>query len=138
MPDTFELLVVDDDEGDLLLVEETLGDMDLNIHTAEDGHAALEFLRSSDNPRPHLVLLDINMPRLNGLETLKAIKSDEDLKRIPVCMLTTSHDDMDVMSAYENFANSYVTKPVELDNFANVLKDLAHFWGTSVQLPVSP
>ncbi len=135
------ILLVDDDPGDVRICLEGLKDAKVanNVQVAHDGDQALAYLRREGDhakaQRPDLVLLDINMPRKNGHETLREIKSDPSLKEIPVVMLTTSDADRDVFESYSNHANAYVKKPVELDAFLEVIREIDSFWLSIVRLP---
>lgn len=115
------------------------GRLNNNLHVVDDGEQALAFLRREGEygnaPRPGLILLDLNLPRMDGRELLKEIKGDAVLSSIPVVVLTTSNDEADVLKSYQLHANCYLTKPVEFDNFTNVVRSLEHFWLTVVQLP---
>lgn len=136
-----EVLLVEDNPGDVRLTQEALKDgrVLVNLTVATDGVEALEFLKGSgahpSKPRPDLILLDLNLPRKNGREVLEEIKADEDLKRIPVIVMTTSKAEQDIHKAYNLNANCYVTKPVDLDEFLNVVKSIEDFWLTVVTLP---
>ena len=138
---TKHLLVIEDDPGNVLLTREALAGTTtpLDVHVVEDGEAAVDFLRRvgghGDAPRPDLVLLDLNLPRLDGREVLAHIKSDAGLRSIPVVVLTTSKSDEDVRRSYELHANAFVTKPVELDHFLSVVRQVGEFFLTVVQLP---
>jgi two-component system response regulator len=136
-----ELLLVDDDEGDIMLTEECLleGRMHINLHAVHDGIAAMQYLRQ-EGPyaqalRPDIILLDLNMPKMDGRETLKAIKSDVKLRSIPVVILTTSEDEFDVNRCYEIGANCYITKPVGFEAFKKVVNSIEDFWFTIVKVP---
>jgi CheY-like chemotaxis protein len=135
------VLLVDDDEGDLLMIREALdsGTREHEIHVAHDGEEALEFLRRKgrfvDARRPDLVLLDLNMPRMDGRQLLAVVKADEDLRRIPVVVLTTSRAPDDISSSYELHANAYVTKPMSLDELTEVVQGIDDFFGGVVDLP---
>jgi CheY-like chemotaxis protein len=111
----------------------------VNLTVANDGVEAMEILRRAgrhaDKSRPDLILLDLNLPRKNGREVLESIKADEDLKRIPVIVMTTSKAEQDIFKAYNLNANCYVTKPVDLDEFLNVVRSIEDFWLTIVTLP---
>lgn len=137
----FEVLLVEDSPGDAQLTKLALeeGKIRINLNTVEDGVEALEFLRGygkyADYPRPDLILLDLNLPRKDGREVLLDIKSDENLKRIPVVILTTSQADEDILRAYNLNANCYITKPVDFDRFANIVRSIEDFWFTIVKLP---
>lgn len=136
-----EILLVEDNAGDVLLTQEALREVDVRntLSIVRDGVEALAFLRRegchAGAPRPDLILLDLNLPRLNGHEVLAAIKEDPDLRRIPVIMLTTSDAAADVRGAYDRHVNSYITKPVDLDQFFAVIKGLDSYWLSLVKLP---
>jgi CheY-like chemotaxis protein len=133
--------MVEDSPGDVRLTREALRDAKVrnNFHVARDGVEALEFLRREgsfgDAPRPDLILLDLNMPRMDGREVLQEIKRDEQLRLIPVVILTTSKAEEDVVRSYQLNANCYITKPVDLDQFMNVVRSIEDFWLTVVKLP---
>jgi len=136
-----EILLVEDNPGDVRLIQEALRDGKVwnNPHVVSDGEMALDFVyrrgKFTDAPRPDLVLLDLNLPKKDGREVLATIKSDPDLKRIPVVVLTTSKEEEDVLRAYNLAANCYVTKPVEFDQFMKVIRMIEDFWLTIVALP---
>jgi chemotaxis family two-component system response regulator Rcp1 len=136
-----EILLVEDNPGDVRLIREALRDGKVwnNPHVVSDGEAALDFVYRrgafADKPRPDLVLLDLNLPKKDGREVLAQIKSDPDLRRIPVVVLTTSREEEDVLRAYNLAANCYVTKPVEFDEFMKVIRMIEDFWLTIVALP---
>ena len=136
-----EILMVEDNPGDVRLTKEALkeGKVYNNLHWAKDGVEALEFLRRegkhANAPRPDIILLDLNLPRKDGREVLSVIKSDDQLKHIPVVVLTTSKAEEDVLRSYELHANCYVTKPVDLDKFIVVVQSIDRFWLTVVTLP---
>jgi two-component system, chemotaxis family, response regulator Rcp1 len=133
------ILLVDDNEGDILLTREALGDARIvnKISIAYDGLEAIRFLKKQPAgvDTPDLILLDINLPKMNGTEVLAIIKNDPDLKRIPVIMLTTSSAEKDILASYDNHANCYITKPVDLDMFMNVVRTIEDFWISIVKLP---
>ena len=133
------ILLVDDNEGDILLTREALDDARIvnKISIAYDGLEAIRFLKKQPVGRetPDLILLDINLPKMNGTEVLAFIKNDPDLKRIPVIMLTTSSAEKDILASYDNHANCYITKPVDLDRFMNVVRTIEDFWISIVKLP---
>lgn len=137
------ILLVDDNEGDILLTLEALTEARIinKISVARDGAEALHFLNKEapfrDSERPDLILLDINLPRMDGTEVLAIIKNDPNLRRIPVIMLTTSSAEKDILSAYDNHANCYITKPVDLDRFMDVVRTVEDFWISIVKLPKS-
>ncbi|MEQ1503668.1 MAG: response regulator [Myxococcota bacterium] len=141
MGDAVEILLVEDNPGDVRLTREALRDGKVrnHLHVVPDGVEAIAFLRRegpyAGAPRPDLVLLDLNLPKKSGREVLADIKSDPDLMRIPVVVLTTSKADEDVLRAYEFHANCYVTKPVDLEQFLKVIRSIEEFWLTIVRLP---
>ncbi|MDB2685623.1 response regulator [Mariniblastus sp.] len=136
-----DILLVDDDPGDVLLTQKALknGKIYNSLSVAKDGVEALEYLRREgpfkDVTRPDLILLDLNMPRKNGKETLEEIKKDPDLKTIPVVVLTTSDADKDVLASYDLNAACYVTKPVDIQQFTKVVNSLKEFWLCVVKFP---
>jgi len=136
-----EILLVEDNPGDVRLTEETLKDFKVLNHLSVvgDGVEALVFLRREGKyasaSRPDLILLDLNLPRKDGREVLAEIKVDEQLRRIPVVILTTSSAEQDILSSYELHANCYIKKPVDLDQFAAVVRSIEAFWFTTVKLP---
>ena len=136
-----EILLVEDNPGDVRLTREALrdGKVQNRLSVVPDGVEAMAFLRRegayANAPRPDLILLDLNLPRKNGREVLAEVKSDPDLLRIPVIVLTTSGDDQDVLRAYEYHANCYITKPVDLEQFLAVVRSIEQFWFTIVRLP---
>jgi CheY-like chemotaxis protein len=135
------MLLVEDNPGDVRLIVEGLRDRTVrhNLHVVHDGVEALEFLRRKgrfvDAVRPDLILLDLNLPRMDGREVLGEVKSDPDLKTIPVVVLTTSRAEQDILQSYQLHANCYVTKPVDLEEFLEVIKSIEEFWLTTVTLP---
>ena len=140
-PRPIEILLVEDSPGDVTLTIEALRDAKVanRLHIARDGEEALRFLRQegefADRPRPDLILLDLNMPRKDGREVLADMKADDDLKRIPVVVLTTSQSEDDVAAVYNLSANCYVAKPVDLDQFLGVVRAIDDFWLSLVKLP---
>ena len=134
----YEILLVEDDAGDAMLIEEALLEHGIarNLHKAVDGVAALEHLRTPGVDRPDLIVLDLNMPRMNGHELLAVLKTDERLKVIPVVVLTTSSAPQDVAEAYRGHANAFITKPVTLDEFAQAVRSIdAFFLDTVTRVP---
>src|ERR1700683_5583476 len=125
---TLEVLLVEDSPGDVRLTQEAFRDAktSINLHVATDGVAAMAFLRHeghhSQAPRPDFILLDLNLPKMDGREVLAHIKDDEDLKTIPTVILTTSDAEADIVRAYQLQANCYLTKPAQLDAFESLLK----------------
>lgn len=136
-----EILLVEDSPSDTDLTIEALKEAKVRnrLSIVEDGVAALEFLRRQGQhagaPRPDLILLDLNLPRKDGREVLAEIKSDNDLKTIPVVVLTTSRAEQDVLQAYKYHANCYITKPVDFEQFLNVVHSIESFWLMLVTLP---
>jgi CheY-like chemotaxis protein len=136
-----EILLVEDNPGDVRLTREALKDAKVanTLHVVEDGAAALDYLyrrgQYAHAVRPHLVLLDLNLPKKNGREVLAEVKSDDRLKAIPVVILTTSQAEEDVLRAYNLHANCYITKPVDFTQFTNIVKTIEDFWLTIVTLP---
>lgn len=138
---TVEVLLVDDDDGDIELTKQALlnSKIKVNLSVCFDGVEALQYLRREeafkDAKRPDLVLLDLNMPKKDGRQTLNEIRSDPTLKELPVVILTTSEADEDIIRSYKLGCNCYVAKPVGLDEFSNMLQILKDFWFTVVKLP---
>jgi len=136
-----EILLVEDNPGDVRLTKEALreGKVRNNLHTVMDGEEAMAFLRKEGKhagaPRPDLILLDLNLPRKDGREVLAEIKDDEELKSIPVVILTTSQAEEDVARTYNLHANCYITKPVDLEQFLHVVHSIETFWLSVVKLP---
>jgi two-component system, chemotaxis family, response regulator Rcp1 len=136
-----EILLVEDNPGDVRLTREALkeGKVYNNLHWAKDGVEALEFLRRegahAGAPRPDIILLDLNLPKKDGREVLAVIKNDGEFKHIPVVVLTTSKAEEDVLKSYALHANCYVTKPVDLEKFIQVVQSIDRFWLTVVTLP---
>jgi len=138
---TIEVLLVEDSPGDVRLTREAFKDakMYLNLHVASDGTEAMAFLNHegehANAPRPDLILLDLNLPKKDGREVLKEIKGSQTLKSIPVVILTTSASDADILRSYRLHANCYITKPVGLEGFLEVVKSIDNFWLSVVKLP---
>jgi len=136
-----EILLVEDNLADIRLMEEALkeGKINNNLSIAKDGIEALDFLhregRYNDAPRPDIILLDLNLPKKDGREVLEEIKSDDKLKSIPVVILTISKAEEDILKSYKLYANCYITKPVDLDQFFRVANSIEDFWLTIVKLP---
>ena len=141
MNDPVHILLVEDNLGDVVLTEEAFAHARVanEIHVVRDGEEALRFLRRQDEhaeaPRPGLVLLDLNLPRKDGREVLAEVKADPDLRRIPVIVLTTSSAEQDILHTYDLHANSYVTKPLDIDDFLAAIRRIEGFWLEVVQLP---
>lgn len=136
-----EILLVEDNPGDVRLTEEALseGKVKNNLHVTTDGIEAMDFLKQRGDyaqaVRPDIILLDLNLPKKDGREVLDEIKQDEDLKRIPVVVLTTSDAERDIFKAYDLHVNCYITKPVDFDQFIEVIRKVEDFWLTVVKLP---
>jgi chemotaxis family two-component system response regulator Rcp1 len=136
-----EILLVEDNAGDVRLAREGLRECKLlnNLSVATDGMKAMAFLRREGEhahaPRPDLIMLDLNLPRKDGREVLKEIKEDEELKSIPVVILTTSKAEEDIVKSYSLHANCYVTKPLAIEQFIKVVQAIESFWFTIVKLP---
>jgi two-component system, chemotaxis family, response regulator Rcp1 len=130
------ILLIEDNEGDIILTTEALreGKIRNRIQVAKDGQLALDMLQTTEE-LPDLILLDINLPRLNGFEVLSSIKNDERLKLIPVIMLSTSGAEKDIFTSYSNYANCFITKPVDFHQFMNVVRSIEDFWISIVKLP---
>ena len=137
--ETIEVLMIEDDPGDADLTQELLEDAKVmvNVNIVEDGVQAMAYLHQEGSyvqaKRPDIILLDLNLPRKDGREVLHEIKSDPNLKRIPVVVLTTSDADEDILKSYDLGANSFVTKPVGLEQFAIIVKSIENFWFTVVK-----
>ena len=136
-----EVLLVEDSPGDVRLTREAFRDanMAVRLHVASDGVEAMAFLRQegehADAPRPDFILLDLNLPRMDGREVLARIKEDESLKTIPTVILTTSDAEADIVKSYQLRANAYLSKPVQLDAFEGLVRSISDFWLTRVKLP---
>lgn len=138
---SFDILLVEDDPADAGLTRAALaeGRFVCNVHHVTDGCEAMAFLRREGRfasaPVPHLVLLDLNMPRMNGREVLQAMRADPELQKVPVVVLTTSDVESDVEASYNLGANSFITKPVDIDQFIASINQLGDYWFTVVRLP---
>ena len=136
-----DVLLVEDDPGDVLITREAfeLSSIPSTLHVVGDGEQAMHFLRRTndftDAPRPGLILLDLNLPRRNGLEVLAELKADHDLLTIPVVILTTSQAETDILASYQSHANAYITKPVSFDRFTEAIRQVDDFFLTLVKLP---
>lgn len=136
-----EILLVEDNPGDIRLIVEVLkeGKINNNLSVVEDGEEALAYLRREGSYQdaivPDIILLDLNLPKINGTEVLAEIKKDPLLKYIPVIILTTSEAEQDILRAYDLHANCYITKPVNLEQFLTVVRSIENFWLTLVKLP---
>jgi CheY-like chemotaxis protein len=139
-----DVLLVEDDEGDVLMTKEAFEYYKIRnrLHVVADGEQALLFVRRAgpyaDAPRPGLILLDVNLPRLSGLEVLAELKRDPDLLLIPTVMLTTSQAEEDILRSYELHANAYVSKPVDFEHFIEAIRQIDDFFLALVKLPVLP
>jgi len=136
-----EVLLVEDSPGDVRLTREAFGaaNNSVRLHVAADGVEAVAFLKRegiyANAPRPAIILLDLNMPKMDGRQVLVHIKEDPDLKSIPIVILTTSESEVDIAKSYELQANCYLSKPVQLDSFDALVKSINDFWMTKVKLP---
>lgn len=139
--DPIDILLVEDNPGDARLTQEALreGKVYNTLYVVEDGEEAISFLQRTgeytDCPKPDLILLDLNLPKKNGIEVLREIKKDDELKLIPTVILTTSNAEEDILASYSLYANCYITKPVDLPQFYEVIKSVEDFWFTVVKLP---
>lgn len=139
--DAIDVLLVEDNQGDARLVKEAMRDSEVpsTVHHVQDGEEAMAFLRRqgkySRASRPHLILLDLNLPRKDGRETLAEIKADDDFKRIPVVILTVSSAEEDVLKSYNLHADWYFTKPIDLEQFLKIVRSIKDFRLTTVKLP---
>jgi chemotaxis family two-component system response regulator Rcp1 len=135
------VLLVEDSPGDVRLTQEAFAEANpaIHVHVAYDGVEAMAFLRcegsNADAPRPDLILLDLNLPKMDGREVLAHIKEDDSLKTIPTVILTTSEAEVDILKSYQLHTNCYMTKPVQLDQFESLVKSINDFWLTKVTLP---
>jgi chemotaxis family two-component system response regulator Rcp1 len=138
---TLEVLLIEDSPGDVRLTREAFREAGtaVNLHVVMDGVEAMAFLRQQGahaaSPRPDIILLDLNLPRMDGREVLAHIKEDDGLKTIPTVILTTSDAEADIVRSYELHANCYLNKPVQLDEFDALVKSIREFWMTKARLP---
>lgn len=136
-----DVLLVEDNIGDIRLTEEAIKEskLKINLHYVMDGVEAVSYLKKEEKyknePTPDLIILDLNMPKKNGLQVLSEIKEDPKLKKIPVIILTVSKSESDVLQSYEHHANSYITKPLDLEKFVEIVKVIDNFWFSIVTLP---
>ena len=136
-----EILLVEDNPGDVRLTQEAFKETDIlnHLNVVGDGVDAMAFLRReggyADVVRPDIVLLDLNLPRKSGRDVLEEVKGDPALRNIPIVVLTTSRAEQDVLNAYEHHANCYITKPVDLEQFVNIVRSIGQFWLSIVELP---
>ncbi|PRX49809.1 response regulator [Salegentibacter salegens] len=139
--ESIHILLVEDNEGDILLTSEALeeGKILNKLSVVRDGKEAMDFLDKKGKYvkaiTPDLILLDVNLPKMNGHEVLKFVKQHKDLRQIPVIMLTTSSSKEDIDISYQNYANCYITKPIEVDDFMNAVNQIEEFWVNLVKLP---
>lgn len=136
-----EILLVEDNPGDIRLTQEAFKESGINykLHVATDGNEAVNFLNReaeyANAPVPSIIILDLNLPKRDGREVLKMIKTHQSLRKIPVVILTTSKSEEDIFHTYDQHANCYITKPVDLDQFITVIQSIKHFWLSVVKLP---
>lgn len=136
-----KILIADDSPGDIRLVKEALRDSRIinQLYTVQDGMSAIDFLRKTNGfesmPTPDLILLDLNMPRKNGFEVLAEIKQDPLLKAIPIVVMTVSNNEKDILESYNLYANCYITKPVDFEQFVSIVRSIENFWFSIVSLP---
>ena len=132
-----KILLVEDNPGDVRLTQEVFKQSNVKstLYVTKDGAEALDFLRHDGTIRPDIILLDLNLPKKNGNEVLAEIKQDPELKCSPVVILTTSKSELDILRAYDLYANCFITKPVDLDEFIRVVKGIENFWMSIVRLP---
>lgn len=141
MDKSIDILLVEDNPADVRLTQEAFKETRIpnRLHVVRDGAEALAFLeqagRFTNAPRPDMILLDLNLPKKDGREVLAQIKQKPEFKRIPVVILTTSNEEEDISHTYDHHANCFITKPAELDEFLNVVKNIESFWLSVVQLP---
>jgi CheY-like chemotaxis protein len=137
-----EILLAEDNKGDIGLIEEVFEESKIRnrLHVVEDGEEAMLYLHGkgkfSDSPRPDLILLDLTLPKKDGCEILQEIKEDSDLKKIPVVVLTASNVEKEIIRCYDLHANAYVNKPLDLNQFIDIVKSIANFWLEIVKLPI--
>jgi len=136
-----EILLVEDNQGDVGLIEEVLEEIKIRnkLHVAEDGEEAMLFLHREEKfsgfPRPDIILLDLNSPKKDGREVLKEIKEDNNLRSIPIVTLTSSNSENNIIRSYDLNVNAFITKPLDIDEFINVVKSIVNFWLEVVKLP---
>jgi len=141
IPNPLQILLVEDNPGDVLLIEEALRDQKhrIRLHVVRHGEEAMDFLQRrgcyADAPRPDLILLDFNLPRKDGREVLAEIRTDPSLQHLPVIVLTTSQGEEDILKAYSLNATCYVPKPMDFDEFIEVIRSIESFWSRVAKLP---
>ena len=139
--DPIEVLLIEDNEGDILLTQETFENISspVNLHVVKDGEQAIAFIMKEapyeDAVSPDMILLDLNIPKINGFDILHKIKSTPTLKQIPIIVLSTSNKEKDVLDSYKNYVNCYITKPVDLNEFSEIIQYIEQFWFQTVKLP---
>ncbi len=144
MEELIEILLIEDNEGDIVLTKKAFEDGKIrnNLNVCRDGQEGVDYLfkkgEYANATTPDLILLDLNMPKLGGREVLEQIKNDDRLKAIPVIVLTTSEDEMDIMKSYQLHANSYVRKPVDFLQFVDVVSEIQNYWFSIVKIPTKP
>lgn len=142
--DAVDILLVEDNPGDVRLTREAFAQttLETDLHVVRDGEEALAFLHRRDGfedaPRPHLVLLDLNLPKVDGLEVLRELKEDPTLRRVPVVVLTGSEAREDIAESYDRYSNAYLTKPVDPAEFVQLIEAIESFWLTAAKLPPTP
>lgn len=138
MNNPIKMLLVEDNPADIRLIREVLKETNNELFVVKDGVEAINFLNHESNysntPRPDIIILDLNLPRKDGREVLKEIKKNDNLKSIPVIVLTTSNSEDDIIKTYKNYANCYITKPVDFDQFLKVIESIESFWHNAVRL----
>jgi len=141
---SIHILLIEDNEGDILLTKEAFDNSKISnvVSVVRDGWEAMLFLEKKQDyisaETPDVILLDVNIPKLNGHEVLANVKSNPKLKHIPVIMLTTSSSEQDVLKSYQNHVNCFITKPTETEPFSDVITSIEEFWMSIVQLPKNP
>ncbi len=144
MNNSVEILLVEDNPADIRLTQEAFKEAKIhnNLHVVQDGMSAVEFIRQEgpykNAPRPDLILLDLNLPKMDGREVLQIIKTGSETMQIPVVILTTSEDEEDVLRSYKLHANAYLVKPIDMMQFIKMIKQLEGFWLSVVKLPPKP
>jgi CheY-like chemotaxis protein len=132
------ILLIEDNAGDVKLIKRVFGKSKLlnSVLNIDDGEEAIEYLKKvNNNNAPDLILLDLNLPKVDGIEILKFIKNNHKTKKIPVVMLTTSNSEIDIVKSYNNYANSYVIKPIDFEGFVRIIKEIEGFYFNIVKLP---
>jgi CheY-like chemotaxis protein len=141
VPDSIDILIVEDNPGDARLIKEVLNDNKVynSLYIVNDGVEAMNFLHNQgeyqNTPRPDIIILDLNLPKRDGREVLAEIKADEELRHIPVVIMTISQAEEDILKTYKLHANCYITKPIDLNEFIKVVKSIEDFWFSIVKLP---